>query len=106
MSITTNQWSGARFSASSRPIPPSLRRRGGVAPARSHGRSRESARLTRTTLVALPLLAAAALIASAPRSVTIPIALALAAGVGAGGLVADHDARDQDGASRRTGGAR
>jgi hypothetical protein len=92
---TTGTYSGpyARFSASSRPIPPDFGVRRVTVVARPAGPPLDSARLTRAALVALPLFAVLAILASAPRSVTIPLAVLLLTGLAVNGAVALVDRR-------------
>ena len=93
---TTSTYSGpyARFSASSRPIPPDFGGRHPAAAGRpAAGRAPDSARLTRAALVALPLFAVLAILVSAPGSVTIPLAVLLLTGLAVNGAVALVDRR-------------
>ena len=83
----------ARVSASSRPTPPDFGVRRVTVVARSAGPPLDSARLTRAALVALPLFAVLTILASAPRSVTIPLAVLLLTGLVVNGAVALVDRR-------------
>ena len=83
----------ARVSASPRPTPPDFDVRRVTAVERPAGGPLDSARLTRAALVALPLFAALAILASAPRSLTIPLAVLLLTGLAVNGAVGLVDRR-------------
>lgn len=81
---------GARFSASSRPIPPNLRRRIS-APVGVRALPINLAVRMTVTVIMLAVVALAALIVMAPAKVTIPLATVLVLGFAVGGVVARID---------------
>jgi hypothetical protein len=87
---TMQRGSGARFSASSRPIPQDLRRRIS-APARVGTLPINLAVRMTVTVIMLAVLALAALVVMAPAKVTVPLATVLVLGFAVGGVVARID---------------
>ena len=92
---TTNTYMGpgARSRRAARPVPPDLADGRATAVERPAGPPADSAHLTRAALVALPQLAALALLASAPWSVTIPLTVVLLGGLAVSGVVTLVDRR-------------
>jgi hypothetical protein len=87
---TMQRGSGARFSASSRPIPQDLRRRIS-APARVGTLPINLAVRMTVTVIMLAVLALAGLVVMAPAKVTVPLATVLVLGFAVGGVVARID---------------
>ena len=90
ITTTMQRGSGARFSASSRPIPQDLRRRIS-APARVAMLPITLAVRMTVIAIMLAVLAFAALVAMAPAKVTIPLATVLLLGFAVGGVIARID---------------
>ena len=90
IATTLQPRAGARFSASSRPIPPNLRRRIS-APVGVGARPINLAVRMTVTVIMLAFLALAALVVMAPAKVTVPLATVLVLGVTVGGVVARID---------------
>lgn len=88
-------WPRARFSASSRPIPTSFEYRRTLAAEQRANPPSGPSRRTRVAQVVLPLVGVLALFASAPQSVTIPLAAVLLTAAGVNGALAlvDRGAR-------------